>query len=64
MTTRELLKLVEGRGLKLGLVEGRPVLLRAAGNPAVTDKLLAVLRIHRERIVRELSTPAAATAAG
>jgi hypothetical protein len=54
MTTKELLKIVESRGLKITLIDGRPVLEGAKGHPAVTDSLLSVLRFHRERIVDHL----------
>ncbi len=55
MSTRELLKLVEERGLKVAVRDGRPVLVRAAGSEAVTDKLLAVLKRHRQAIVELLA---------
>lgn len=55
MSTPELMQLVKDRGLRIKLSsDGRPVLDGAAGNPAVTDRLLAVLKIHRERIVELL----------
>jgi hypothetical protein len=54
MSTKELLEIVVSRGLKIRLVDGRPVLVRAHGSPAVTDNLLSVLRFHRERIIDHL----------
>lgn len=54
MTTKQLLAIVEERGLKIVLQDGRPVLKRPQGNEGVTDKLLAVLKYHREQIIREL----------
>ena len=62
MSTRELLNIVEKRGLRIVLKDGRPVLEGAAANPAVTGKLLAVLKIHRERIVSLLDRGAPGTA--
>lgn len=55
MTTQQVLEIVKKRGLKIVITDGRPVLKRPAGNDAVTDKLLAVLKRHRERIVSLLS---------
>ena len=55
MRTTELLKIVADRGLKIALKDGRPVILNAANNKAATDKLLAVLTIHREKIIAILS---------
>lgn len=55
MTTKELLDIVKQRGLLIVLQEGRPILQRPPGNDKVTDKLLSVLKIHRERIIQELS---------
>jgi hypothetical protein len=51
MTTREVLEIAKARGLKIVLDDDRPVIQRKKGDPAVTDKLLSVLRIHRERII-------------
>ena len=56
MNTKQLLQLVAERGLKIELVDGRPVLRGAANNPKVTDRLLAVLKFHRERIIAQLSS--------
>lgn len=55
MSTQELLKIVSKRGLTLGLKEGRPVIRQPVPPGAVTDKLLAVLKRHREGIMVELS---------
>lgn len=55
MTTKELLEIVKRRGLSIVLHEGRPILQRPLENDKVTDKLLSVLKIHRERIIQELS---------
>ena len=58
MTTKELLGIVKNRGLVIVVKEGRPVILAASVKPgAVTDKLLAALKIHRERIVTEITRP-------
>jgi hypothetical protein len=54
VTTDELLRIVEQRGLKLALKEGSPVTCEGEDNPAVTDALLAVLKIYRERIISVL----------
>ncbi len=55
MTTKRLLEIVKERGLRIVLDGDRPILKRPHGDTvAVTDKLLAVLKIHRERIVEEL----------
>lgn len=51
MTTTELLAIVKDRGLKIELKDGRPVLVRPPGSDGTTDKLLAVLKRHRERII-------------
>lgn len=55
MSTKELLSIVERRGLKVMLRDGRPYLVPGAGSKEVTDKLLAVLKIHRDQIIRTLS---------
>jgi hypothetical protein len=55
MSTRELLRIVKERGLSIELRDGRPVLIRNGKDAAVTDKLLAVLKIHRDRIIKDLS---------
>ena len=57
MTTQKLLEIVHERGLKIELRDGRPVLIRNGNNDAVTDKLLAVLKIHRERIIQKYQEP-------
>lgn len=54
MTTDELLKIVEERGLRIELKEGRPVLVRPEGKGDVTDRLLAVLKVHRDWIIERL----------
>lgn len=55
MNTKQLLKIVEDRGLQIVLKEGRPVITKPLGSTALTDKLLAVLKVHRERIIEFLS---------
>lgn len=55
MTTDELLKIVEARGLKVKLQNGQPVLVREHGDQSATPKLLAVLKRHRDRIIAKLS---------
>ncbi len=52
MTTKELMALVKERGLSVELrPDGTPV-LKYGNNPAMkTDKLLKVLKLHRERII-------------
>lgn len=54
MTTDELLEIVKARGLRIVLKDGRPVLQPINGREGVTDKLMAVLTIHRERIIERL----------
>ncbi len=49
MTTTEVMMIVKDRGLDIVLREGRPILIGRP--PAVTDALLSVLKIHRERII-------------
>jgi hypothetical protein len=56
VTTEQLLAIVERRGLKIILVQGRPVLTRPHGNKGVTDNLPRVLKRHRERIIEKLSS--------
>ena len=53
MSTSELLDIVRKRGLRIVLENGRPVLKRA-NREQVTDNLLAVLKVHRERIIKML----------
>jgi len=55
MKTQELLAIVEKRGLKVTLKDGRPFLVPGSNGKEVTDKLLAVLKIHRDQIIRTLS---------
>lgn len=53
MTTTQLLEIVKERGLTIYIRDGIPIL---KGPPAkATEKLLAVLRFHRERILETLS---------
>jgi hypothetical protein len=54
MTTKEVLEIVKARGLKIVLDGDRPIIQRKKGDPSVTDNLLSVLRIHRERIIEIL----------
>lgn len=51
MTTKELLDIVKERGLSVVLREGKPLLVRPTTCDRVSDKLLKVLGIHRERII-------------
>jgi hypothetical protein len=51
MTTQKLLEIVRNRGLDIVLKDGRPVIVPGKHRHQVTDKLLAVLRFHRERII-------------
>ena len=53
MSTSELLDIVRKRGLRIVLENGKPVLKRA-NREQVTDNLLAVLKVHRERIIKML----------
>jgi hypothetical protein len=56
VSTHELMNIVQARGLSIVLDNGRPVIKRARDNHgAITDKLLAVLKRHRERIIAILS---------
>lgn len=55
MSTKEVLNIVKERGLEIVLKDGRPVISKPAGNDGVTDRLLSVLKRHRERIIEELS---------
>lgn len=54
MTTNELLEIAKKRGLKIIVKEGRPMIVNPPSG-AVTDRLLAVLKIHREKIIAMLS---------
>jgi len=54
MTTQELLRIAADRGLNIILSEGRPVIAPGCEKAAVTGELLAVLKIHRERIIEIL----------
>jgi len=53
MSTRQVLDIVKARGLRIDLVDGRPV-IRCTDRTAVTDALLSVLKIHREKIIEAL----------
>lgn len=55
MSTKEVLEIVKKRGLRIVLKDGAPVLVRRSDNSGVTDSLLAVLKRHREWIIKELS---------
>lgn len=59
MSTKELLEIVKRRGLRIVVEDGRPILKRPQGNQGVTDRLLAVLKRHKDRIVELLSNAAA-----
>lgn len=54
MSTKDVLAIVKARGLEIVLQGGRPVLRGFEKKGMVTGPLLAVLKIHRERIVAEL----------
>lgn len=54
MTTDEVLKELEERGLYIALVDGKPRLRGPV--KAITHPLLAVLRHHREEIIRRMTT--------
>jgi hypothetical protein len=54
MTTQKVMEIVRDRGLEIVLKDGRPVIVPGNNRHQVTDELLAVLRIHRERIVAKL----------
>jgi hypothetical protein len=56
MSTSDVLRIVKDRGLRIELRDGRPVLIRPE-KAEVTGKLLAVLAIHRERIIEFLRKP-------
>jgi hypothetical protein len=51
MSTQEVLRIVKDRGLSINLKDGQPLLCRPQGSVAVTDSLLSVLKIHRQRII-------------
>ncbi len=55
MTTTQLLRIVEERGLRITMEDGHPVLCRSKKCDAVTDTLLKVLKHHRERIIEILT---------
>ncbi len=55
MTTTQLLRIVEERGLRIAMEDGHPVLFRAKNCGTVTDTLLKVLKHHRERIIEILT---------
>ncbi len=57
MTTEKLLAITRERGLDIALKDGRPVIVRGKGKDGVTDALLAVLKVHRERIIALLQKP-------
>ena len=54
MTTPELIAIIHRRGLALAMRDHGPAIVRPDGSKAVTDKLLAVLTIHRESIIASL----------
>jgi hypothetical protein len=60
MTTQEVLKIVEARGLRVEVSNGQPV-LRGETSQA-TPRLVAVLRRHRDRVLAALGVQAAAVA--
>ncbi len=55
MRTEQVLEIVRELGFDVVLKEGRPMLTRPPGKTEGTDELLAVLKIHKERIVALLS---------
>lgn len=55
MKTKELMSIVADRGLRLKLSDGRPILVKPANYEGNIDKLLAVLKFHRESIISILS---------
>jgi hypothetical protein len=55
MNTRQLLEIVKSRGMRIKIEDGRPILIRNAGDGWKPGPLLAVLALHRERIIKELS---------
>lgn len=64
MTTRQLLTIVQERGLRVVVKNGLPVIVTNGKREQVTDKLLAVLKRHRERIIELLSPTVGQTGAG
>jgi hypothetical protein len=55
MSTRELLRIVDARGLRIELRNGAPVLRVNEGQKQMaTKELLKVLKIHRPRIIEIL----------
>jgi hypothetical protein len=54
MTTKEVLEIVKARGLKIVLNGDRPEIDPQGKKGVITDKLLSVLKIHRERIIEIL----------
>jgi hypothetical protein len=64
MTTEQVLEIVKERELRLFLKDGNPVIDRnGAGEHGkkITDALLSVLKIHRERIIEILKKQERAT---
>lgn len=54
MSTQELLRIVQERGLKLELREGQPMIVGPRDKEHITDELIAVLKIHKPRIIEML----------
>ncbi len=57
MRTEQVLDIVKNRGLKIALKDGRPVIVPGPNRKEVTDELVKVLTIHRDRIIALLSAP-------
>ncbi len=55
MTTQEVLGIVKERGMKIIIKDGKPMISKPPENHELTDTLLKVLAIHRERIVAILN---------
>ncbi len=57
MNTRQLMAIVQARGLKIEMHDGRPVIVPNGHRAEVTDALLAVLKVHKDRIIAILQSP-------
>lgn len=55
MNTSELLQIVKDRGMRIELKDGVPHITGRREPGQVTDALLACLKRHREKIIKELS---------
>lgn len=54
MSTQQVLEIVKARGMSVILKDGQPVLRTNGKNDAATDRLFAVLKWHRDRIIELL----------